>query len=129
MKKQNLISRVISALSAALRYWCSHAESLSAINKLYTGNFIDEKSGEIYKVILGINPHGSIYRVSQLYYRGGTYSHEKSWLATYGWHCNGHLIAIGESSKYLIINPDHQSVSLERYNEADEKIIELYQQI
>lgn len=127
MKKQNLFSRVSLALGAALRYWYSHAESLQAINKLYTGNFIDEKSGEIYKVLLGVNPHGSIYRVTQVYYRGGVYSHENSWLATYGWHCNGHLIGIGQSGQYLILNPAQKLVCLERYDDADKKIVELYQ--
>jgi hypothetical protein len=129
MKKQSLFSRVRHALSVALRYWHSHAEGLHAIKKLYAGNFIDEKSGEIYKVLLGVNPHGRIFRISQVYYRGGVYSHETSWLATYRWHCNGHLIAVGENGKYLILNPAHQSVSLERYNDADEKKTELYQQI
>jgi hypothetical protein len=128
MKKESLFSRARLALGAALQYWYSHAESLQAINKLYTGNFRDEK-GETYKVLLGVNPHGSIYRVTQLYYRDGVYSHEKTWLATYGWHCNGHLIAIGQSGQYLILNPAQKSVYLERYDDADEKIVELYQQI
>ena len=128
MKKENLIRSICSALRAALRYWCSHADSLQAMKKLYARHYRDEK-GENCMVLLGINPYGSIYRVSQLFYRGGVYSHEESWLATYGWHFNGHLTALGRSTCYVVFDPQQKTVCLETNDASDKGITELYTQV
>jgi len=128
MKRKSLCSRLRTALGAALQYWGEHADSRVAMKKLYVRDYTDETAGHC-KVLLGVSPFGSMYRVTQVFYKGGVYSHEESWLASYGWHFNGHLTALGRGTCYLMFNPLQRSVCLEMYNDADERIMEHYTQI
>ncbi|SDF45008.1 hypothetical protein SAMN05216464_11854 [Mucilaginibacter pineti] len=128
MKRKSLYSRLRAALGAVLQYWGDHADSLAAMKKLYVREYADEKGGPC-KVILGISSYGSLFRITQVFYNGGVYSREENWLASYGWHFNGHLTALGRGTCYLMFNPLHRSVCLEIYNDADERILEHYTQI
>jgi len=128
MKKKNLLSCIRLSLSTALRYWYAHSASLKAIKKDYGIAWQDELTRDKNSIKLKICPYGSIYRVTRLYYINDVFTREESWLATYGWHSNGHLIAIG-CTRYLIFDPLQKSLYLEDWPDSGERTVEIYHQI
>jgi hypothetical protein len=127
MKKQNLISRIRLAAKTALQFWCAHAATRKAMKKIYSRVWDDEKLGEHFQTKIFIVRKGVIYRVTQLFYINGTVRDQQNWIATYGWHSNGHLMAIG-SSRYLIFNPTEKVLYLEEWVDGG-KTMDIYQQI
>jgi len=128
MKKKSLISRCRLGLATALRYWCGHAASLKAIKKDYGITWQDEQTRDKNSVKLTICPFGSIYRITRLYYINDVFNREESWLATYGWHSNGHLISLGRTC-YLIFDPLQKLLYLEDFPDEGERTVDIYKQV
>ncbi|HAL81264.1 MAG TPA: hypothetical protein DCO83_02705 [Mucilaginibacter sp.] len=128
MKKKSLISRCRLGLGVALRYWWGHAASLKATKRIYSKAWPGEKTGDQYSVTIKISPNGSLYRVTQSYYVNGTYRNENTWLASYGWHSNGHLISLGRTC-YLIFDPLQKLLYLEDFPDEGERTVDIYKQV
>ncbi|MFD0795459.1 hypothetical protein ACFQZX_17690 [Mucilaginibacter litoreus] len=127
MEKQNLISRTWQLLRLVKGYLSRHAVSLKAMQAEYftVCNEYGPNAGLIIKI--SIAPLGHLYKVTQVFYKDGQYSHEQSWLATYGWQCNGHLIAIG-SHRLLIFDPPNQALYLEEWLDTPDEVVTFYKQ-
>ncbi|WP_316834983.1 hypothetical protein [Pedobacter nutrimenti] len=129
MKKQGLWSRIKMILRMASRFADQHTSSLEAMEATYIRRLFDEKKPEQgHYITLKISPYGSIYKVTQVVCLRNTLQEEHCWLATYGWHSNGHLIEIG-GYRYCIFDPLQKTLYLEDYNHADIKTLETYTQI
>lgn len=126
MKKlKHLIRRLRAAISILFRFGEQHQASLSALEKRYTREWKDPQSGARCSVKLDIQPQGCLYLVTRQFFSNDQYKVTDSWIATYGWHCNGHLIGIG-CHRYLICDPVRQLLYLENWPEDGERIVEIY---
>lgn len=126
MSKKNLICRFGQALKMALAYGDAHASSQKAMKKEYANERHDEKLGDHFLTKITIKKQGNMYQVTQLFYVNGWFKDQNDWIATYGWHSNGHLMAIG-SSRYLIFDPTEKLLYLEEWID-DEKTMRIYYQ-
>lgn len=117
-------------LSIALKYCRQHIASMDAMGMLYRKQWPgDTIAGGYTSIIIRITPYGSLYRVSQQYYLWNELQREHSWVASYGWHSNGHLMEIG-GSRYCIFDPEQRQLLLESFdNDACEKKLEIYNAI
>ncbi|HRO41747.1 MAG TPA: hypothetical protein PL009_02875 [Flavipsychrobacter sp.] len=75
--------------------------------------------------MLTIKPYGSFYQISRTEYISNMPENEETWLATYGWHSNGHLIEIG-GDRYCIFDAVSNSLYLETLTEEGKTTIELF---
>lgn len=126
MKKlRHLIRRLRAAIYILLRFGEQHQASLAALEKRYTREWQDIPGGNRCSVKLDIQPQGSLYLVTQQYYSNDQYKVTQSWIATYGWHCNGHLIGIG-CHRYLICDPVRQLLCLENWPDDGDRTVEIY---
>jgi hypothetical protein len=121
MKTKSLITRIRLTVTTALRYGCRHAACRKAMKKVYTKTWEDERTGKHFSAKITITRQGTMYRVVQTFYAGDTCPHENSWVASYGWHSNGHLIAIG-STRYLIFDPLQRLLYLEEWIDDDRTV-------
>lgn len=64
------------------------------MDAIYTRQWLDEHENKEYTKILKILPEGSIYRIVEKLCLDKLVIKEETWIATYGWHSNGHLIEI-----------------------------------
>jgi hypothetical protein len=128
MEKQSLISQVWQSLRLVNDFFSRHAASMKAIQVEYFT--VCDAQGPLANHIIRISiaSQGHLYKVTQVFYKGGQYSHEHSWLATYGWQCNGYLIAIG-SHRHLIFDPPNESLYLDEWLDTPDEVITLYTQI
>lgn len=126
MKKlKHLIRRLRAAISILLRFGSQHRASLAALEKRYIREWQDTPSGNQCSVKLDIQPQGNLYLVTQQYYSNDQYKVTDSWMATYGWHSNGHLIGIG-CHRYLICDPLRQLLYLENWPDDGDRTVEIY---
>lgn len=126
MKKlKHLVRRLRAAIHIFCRYGEQHQASLAALEKRYIREWQDTASGNRCSVKLDIQSQGSLYLVTQQYYSNDQYKVTESWIATYGWHSNGHLIGIG-CHRYLISDPIRQLLYLENWPDDGERTIEIY---
>src|SRR5258708_4489735 len=126
MKKlKHLISRLGAAISISLRFGEQHQASLSALEKRYSREWKDPQSGTRCSVRLDIQHQGCLYLVTQQCYTNDQYKVTQSWLATYGWHSNGHLIGIG-CHRYLICDPVRKLLYLESWPDDGDRTVEIY---
>jgi hypothetical protein len=75
--------------------------------------------------MLKIIPCGSFYQVTRTDYISNLPDNEETWLATYGWHSNGHLIEIG-GDRYCVFDTVSKSLYLENLTEQGKTTIELF---
>lgn len=75
--------------------------------------------------MLTIKPYGSLYQVTRTDYITNIPECEETWLATYGWHSNGHLIEIG-GDRFCIFDAAAKSMYLETLTEQGQTTIELF---
>lgn len=128
MKKQNLLDSLVSGLRIALQYWCDQAASQQAMEHVYVRKWREEQVAADYAVQILINPHGSIFKVTHRHFVNGDLIREESYPATYGWHSNGHLIALG-ITRYLVFDPDQKLLYVEDWPENGDLSLEIYEQI
>jgi hypothetical protein len=124
-RRRQLIRLFRAAVHILLRFGAQHRASLSALEKRYIREWKEPQNGVSCTVKLDIQQQGSLYLVTQQYYRNDQYLVTESWLATYGWHSNGHLIAIGHS-RYLICDPIRQLLYLENWPDEGDRTVEIY---
>jgi hypothetical protein len=122
---RELIRRFRAAIYILLRFGAQHRASLAALEKRYVREWKEPQNGTRCTVKLDIQPQGSLYLVTQQYYSNDQYQVTESWLATYGWHTNGHLIAIGRS-RYLICDPVRELLYLENWPDEGDRTVEIY---
>jgi hypothetical protein len=122
---RQLIRRFRAAVHILLRFGAQHQASLSALEKRYFREWKEPQNGARCSVKLDIQQQGSLYLVTQQYYSNDQYKATESWLATYGWHSNGHLIGIGRHC-YLICDPIRQLLLLENWPEDGDRTVEIY---
>lgn len=125
MEKQSLFSRLRAAFKTLIAYGCQHAASLKAMEKTYTRCLSDGGSSDPCKVLLRIRACGQLYEVTRGYFVNDEFRVSEKWLATYGWHSNGHLIAIGRCT-YVIFDPVRHLVVVEHIPETGPDTVEIY---
>ncbi|MCX2429917.1 hypothetical protein [Pedobacter sp. GR22-10] len=128
MKKPNVIQRIVQLLRVLNHFISAHSAVLSAL-KDHTIYFNDgHGSGHpgIPKT-MKITMEGSLYRVTETSYLNEKPFGEKSWLATYGWHSNGHLIEIG-GNRYCIFDSINRRILIEEEVEYGYQVEEFVQQ-
>jgi hypothetical protein len=130
VKRNSLLNQLKMVLSIALHYCRQHLASKDAMGRLYRRQWPgDTIAGGYTSIIISIAPYGSLYKVSQQYYLWNELQREFNWIASYGWHSNGHLMEIG-GYRYCIFDPEQRQLYLEYYdNEACEKKLEIYNAI
>jgi len=126
MKKESLWHRLRMMLRVALHYTRQHAQSLDAIKGIYTKQCLPLEIDFSYSIVLKIRPQGSLYQVTRSRFLDDDLVREEIWLATYGWHSNGHLIEIG-GHRYCIFDPLQKTLYLEDYT-TDVKTVEVFVQ-
>jgi hypothetical protein len=128
MKKQNLLDNLLSGLRTAVQYWSDHAASHQAMEQVYIRKWREEEPIADYATQILINPYGSIYKVTHRYFANGDLIREETYLATYGWQCNGHLIALG-SHRWLVFNPEQRQLILEDWPDPGDLTTEIFEQL
>ncbi|MBW4888957.1 hypothetical protein KXQ82_04495 [Mucilaginibacter sp. HMF5004] len=128
MKKQQVLDSLWSALRAALQYWNDQAASQQAMEHVYVRKWHEDEPVADYAVQILINPHGSIFKVTHRHFVNGNLLREESYLATYGWHSNGHLIALGRE-RYLVFDPAQRQLYLEDWPESGERSLEIFEKL
>lgn len=128
MKKQGFLKRLKLTLAVASKYAQQHLASILAMDAIYTRQWLDEHENKEYTKILKILPEGSIYRIVEKLCLDKLVIKEETWIATYGWHSNGHLIEIG-GFRYCIFDALRQTIYIESYDDADYKTVDVYHQI
>lgn len=124
MKKRSLWRKLITLLQVALRFAQQHSSSMDAMKFTYTTRHDESFGGE---TILQIIPVGSLYQVTLTSCVGDLVLERHTWLASYGWHSNGHLIEIG-GNRYCIFNPLQKTVLIEEHKSSGMAAISLYTQ-
>ncbi|WP_147322014.1 hypothetical protein [Mucilaginibacter conchicola] len=128
MEKRSMIGRLLTAFKTMLAYGCQHAGSLSMMDSAYTrcsGNMLPDNPAT---AILRIRPCGQLYEITRGSYENGQFRVSEKWLATYGWHSTGHLIAIGRTL-YIIFDPIRKLVLVEHFPDDGPVTLETYHQI
>ena len=127
MKNMNLWNQFKLVLLVATKYCLQHAESMASMKLQYRKPWPgDTVANGHTSIILEITPYGRLYRVSLKYYLWNELQREESWIASYGWHSNGHLMEIG-GSRYCIFDPAQRMLHLESFDDdACEKKVEIY---
>lgn len=125
MKLNKLICDLRLALKIILHFGRQHNATLSMMEGMYVRQPpCNEKIAGVDST-LTIKPHGSFYQVTRTEYVSNTPESEETWLATYGWHSNGHLIEIG-GDRYCIFETASKSLYLETLTEQGKTTIELF---
>jgi len=124
---EKMMTMVRGLLSIAYRYCKQHEESIAAMGLLYRRPWPgDTVANGHTSIVIQITPYGSLYKVSQKYYLFNELQRENTWVATYGWHSNGHLMEIG-GYRYCIFDPKQRLLYLESFDDdACEKKVEIY---
>ncbi|WP_025144947.1 hypothetical protein [Pedobacter jeongneungensis] len=112
MKKPNLIERAVQVLKIVNLFFTGHLAALNSIKKetVYVSRGLEPSSGVR---TLKITKEGSLYRVTLSGYLHEDPFVEATWLATYGWHSNGHLIEIG-GNRYCIFDSLRKKIFVEQ---------------
>jgi hypothetical protein len=125
MEKQSLLRRLCAAINILLTYGVQHAASLAAMEKTYMRCVSDGGTNDPCKILLNIRRSGQLYEVTLGYFTHDQFKVSEKWLATYGWHSNGHLIAIGRCT-YVIFDPVRKLVIIERIPEQGPDTVEIF---
>jgi hypothetical protein len=128
MKKQNLLDNLLSGLKAAVQYWSDQATCQQALDQVYVRKWHEDDPAADYTVQILINPHGNIFKVTHRHFANGDLIREESYIATYGWHSNGHLIALG-ITRFLVFDPANKQLYLEDWPNGSEPVLEIFEQL
>jgi hypothetical protein len=125
MKLKELIYGLGASCKIIFRFCRQHHDALAMMQGTYLKQPLHEKLVTGLDTILTIKSHGSLYQVTLTDYINDEAAQEQTWLATYGWHSNGHLIEIG-GDRYCIFDTVTKSLYLEELTDSGRTIIELF---
>jgi hypothetical protein len=125
MKSKNLIQDLLASVKVVLLFAGQHYATLSMLEGVYQRQPLHEKLLAGLDTTLTITLNGSLYQVTRTDYVNDEPALEQTWLATYGWHSNGHLIEIG-GDRYCILDAETKSLYLEELTESGRTTIELF---
>lgn len=125
MKLNTLIHDLRLAAKIILHFGRQHHATLSMMQGVYAREALNDERMAGVDTMLTIKASGSFYQVTRTVYVSNTPEAEETWLATYGWHSNGHLIEIG-GDRYCIFDTVSKSMYLETLTEQGKTTIELF---
>lgn len=128
MKLNKLIHDLRLAVKIILHFGRQHHATLSMMQGMFVRQPLHNELIAGVDTTLTIKPCGSFYQVTRTDYISNTPECEETWLATYGWHSNGHLIEIG-GDRYCIFDTVSKSLYLEKLTEQGKTTIELFTKI
>ena len=109
-----------------IRKFCrQHHTTLSMMEGTYERQPLANERTAGIDTILAIKASGSFYTVTRTDYVNNISIYEQAWLATYGWHSNGHLIEIG-GDRLCIFDTISKSLYLETLTEQGKITLELF---
>ena len=123
MKK--LIRDLYCAIKVLLHFCREHHATISMMPGIYAKQPLHNNFIAGVDTMLKIKPCGSFYQVTRTDYISNIVDSEETWLATYGWYSNGHLIEIG-GDRYCIFDTVAKSLYLEELTETGKTTIELF---
>ncbi len=125
MKLNKLINDLCLAVKVILHFGRQHHATLSMMQGMYVRQALHNELIAGVDTMLRITRFGSFYQVTRIDYISNIADSEETWLATYGWHSNGHLIEIG-GDRYCIFDTVSKSLYLEKLTEQGKTTIELF---
>lgn len=125
MKLNTIIHDLRLAVKTLLVFGRQHHATLSMLEGVYARRPLHDELIAGVETMLAIKPHGSLYQVTRTDYISNIPENEETWLATYGWHSNGHLIEIG-GDRYCIFDTVSNSLYLETLTDQGKTTIELF---
>lgn len=125
MKLNKLIHDLRLAMKTLLVFGMQHHATLSMLEGVYARRPLNNELIAGVETMLTIKSCGSFYQVTRTDYISNIPENEETWLATYGWHSNGHLIEIG-GDRYCIFDAVSNSLYLETLTEYGKTTIELF---
>ncbi|SDW50751.1 hypothetical protein SAMN05444410_103150 [Hydrobacter penzbergensis] len=125
MKLNTLIHDLRLAIKILLHFGKQHHATLSMMQGMYVRQPLHNEMIAGIDTTLTIKPDGCLYQVTRTVYISNIPECEETWLATYGWHSNGHLIEIG-GDRYCIFDAASKSMYLEILTEQGKTMIELF---
>lgn len=125
MKLNKLINDLCLAVKVILHFGRQHHATLSMMQGMYVRQALHNELIAGVDTMMRITPCGSFYKVTRTDYISNIPDNEETWLATYGWHSNGHLIEIG-GDRYCIFDTVSKSLYLENLTEQGKTTIELF---
>lgn len=128
MKLKKLIRDLCCAVKIIMYFGREHHATISMMAGTYGKQPMNSDRIAGVDTMLRISPYGSLYKVIRTDYVSNIADHEETWLATYGWHSNGHLIEIG-GDRYCIFDTVSKSLYLENLTEQGKTTIELFTKI
>ena len=125
MKLKKLIRDLCCAIKVVLHFGREHHATISMMPGIYTRQPFHNDMIAGVDTMLTIEPCGSFYKVTRIDYISNIPNNERTWLATYGWHSNGHLIEIG-GDRYCIFDTVTKSLYLEELTDSGRTTLELF---
>lgn len=125
MKLKNLIYGLWTSCKIILRFCRQHHDTLSMAQGTYLKEPLHEKLIAGLDTVLTIKPYGSLFQVTKRDIINDQPVQVQTWLATYGWHSNGHLIEIG-GNRYCIFDTVTKSLYLEELTDSGRTTLELF---
>ena len=125
MKLKNLIYGLWTSCKIILRFCRQHHDTLSMIQGIYLKQPLHEKLVAGLDTVLTIKPYGSLFQITKRDIINDEPVQEQTWLATYAWHSNGHLIEIG-GDRYCIFDTVTKSLYLEELTDSGRTTLELF---
>ena len=125
MKLKKLIHDLRLAIKVILHFGRQHHATLSMMQGMYVRQALHNELIAGVDTMLTIKPCGSLYQITRTDYITNAPESEETWLATYGWHSNGHLIEIG-GDRFCIFDAVSKSMYLETLTEQGQTTIELF---
>lgn len=125
MKLKKLIRDLYCAIKVIVHFGREHHATISMMQGIYARQPLYNDMIAGVDTMLKITACGSLYQVTRTDYVGNTPDTEETWLATYGWHSNGHLIEIG-GDRYCIFDTASKLLYLEALTEQGKTTIELF---
>lgn len=128
MRVKKHIQDLCCAIKVIVHFGREHYATISMIQGIYGKQPLHNDIVAGVDTILSITSCGSFYKITRTEYISNTPENEETWLATYGWHSNGHLIEIG-GDRYCIFDTVSKSLYLEKLTEQGKTTIELFTKI
>lgn len=125
MKLKELIYGLWTSCKIIFRFCRQHHDALTVMQGTYVKQPLHDKLIAGLDTTLTITSYGSLYHITRKDFINDEPAQEKTWLATYGWHSNGHLIEIG-GDRYCILDTVAKSLYLEELTESGTTTIELF---
>lgn len=125
MKLNKLIHDLRLTFKVILHFGRQHHATLSMMQGMYARQALPGELVAGVDTMLTIKFCGSLYQVTRTDYIANVPEREETWLAAYGWHCNGHLIEIG-GDRSCIFDAASKSMYLETLTEQGQTTTELF---